>query len=184
MDLTDNDGLSALMLASKMACPKEVKELLKNEVDLKNNNEWSAPMSAYAVRLVKLLLENGAQVDLTDNDGDSALMLASKAGHSEVVKLLLANNAQVDLTDNDGDSALIYASQEGHSEVVKLLLANNAQVDLKDNDGDSALMCASQEGHSEVVTLLLENGAQDYRNNSDMSAALYKPTYNSGFQGN
>ena len=44
----------------------------------------------------KLLLENSAQVDLTSNNGWSALIFASRMGHSEVVKLLLKNRAQVE----------------------------------------------------------------------------------------
>ena len=64
--------------------------------------------------MAKLLLENGAQVDLQQNDGWSALMLASRCGHCEVAKLLLENGAQVDLQQNDRSSALISASQNGH----------------------------------------------------------------------
>ena len=45
---------------------------------------------------VKILLENGAQVDLQRN---STLLLASKSEHGEDVKILLENGAQVDLMD-------------------------------------------------------------------------------------
>ena len=45
--------------------------------------------------VVKLLLEHGAQVDLQEENGWSALMSASQNGHGEVVKLLLEHGAQV-----------------------------------------------------------------------------------------
>ena len=49
--------------------------------------------------MVKLLLENGAHVDLQDSGGWSALMHASWKGRCEVVRQLLINGAQVDLQD-------------------------------------------------------------------------------------
>ena len=47
--------------------------------------------------MAKVLLENGAQVDLQNVHGLSALMVASQSGHAEVVKLLLDNGAQIHL---------------------------------------------------------------------------------------
>ena len=63
--------------------------------------------------VVKLLHEHGAQVDLQNNDGWSALMAASLNGHTE----LHEHRAQVDLQNNDGWSASRAASQNGHTEV-------------------------------------------------------------------
>ncbi len=47
--------------------------------------------------MAKVLLENGAQVDMLDKNGSSALMVASQSGHADVVKLLLENRAQIHL---------------------------------------------------------------------------------------
>ena len=81
--------------------------------------------------VVKILLDNRAQVDLQSTSGkSSALMHASEIGHAEVVKLLLDNQAQIDLVDSDGNSAFLHASFRGHADVVKLLLENKAQIDL------------------------------------------------------
>ena len=38
--------------------------------------------------VIKLLLEFGAQADIQDNKGETALMIASQNGHSKVVRLL------------------------------------------------------------------------------------------------
>ena len=57
------------------------------QVDLQKENGWCALMSASQnghTEVVKILLENGAQVDL-QNNGFSALMIASLNGHAEVV---------------------------------------------------------------------------------------------------
>ena len=132
--LKDNDGNAALIIAS-----------LNRDTDI-----------------VILLLENGAQVDITDTDGWTILMMVSEMGYSDVVKLLLDKGAQVDFTNTKfyGWTALMIASQDGHANVVKLLLDKGAQVDIADIDARTALMMASDYGSAEVVKLLLDKGAQ------------------------
>ena len=51
--------------------------------------------------MVKLLQDAGANVNLQDEDGSTALMCASEHGHTEIVRLLLANpDINANLTDN------------------------------------------------------------------------------------
>ena len=78
---------------------------------------------------------NGAQVDLQDGDGWSALMRAS--WHGRCVKLLLENGAQIDLQDGKGYSALMHARRLGHNKVVSLLVEEGAQLGLKDDSEES-----------------------------------------------
>ena len=84
-------------------------------------------------RWVNFLREYGSQVDTQDNDGMTALMVASYNGHPEVVKLLHEYGARIDLEDKNGKTALMWASQGGHSVVVKRLLEYSAQVDAQNN---------------------------------------------------
>ena len=84
--------------------------------------------------MAKLLLENGAQVDIQDYGGWSALMIVSLMGRLEISKLLLDYGAQVDLQQKGGGSAPMMAShQGGHFEVAQLLLNNGVQVDMQDD---------------------------------------------------
>ena len=162
------DGFSfAFMAASRNGHYGAVDILLKYQkagwsVNWQTNEGWSALMLASQnghYRIVKRLLENGAQVDLQSNDGQSALMLASQNGHYRIVKRLLENGAQVDLQSNDGRSALMLASKWGHYELVSLLLFEGAQVDLQADNKFSAVTFANQNGNIEVVKLLLHKGA-------------------------
>lgn len=45
-------------------------------------------------------------VDATNNNGDTALMFASAAGHKDICELLLNHNAKLEKTNNFGQSAL------------------------------------------------------------------------------
>jgi ankyrin repeat protein len=55
---------------------------------------------------VQFLLEHGADIDITDPLGWTALMLASWRALPDMVKLLLEKNADTTLEDSDGNTAL------------------------------------------------------------------------------
>ena len=88
--------------------------------------------------VVKLLHKYGAQINLQNNDGVTALMAASQNGHSEVVKLLQDYGARVDLHNNDRKTASEIAHLYGHSELVKVLQAADADTytALTENEND------------------------------------------------
>ena len=94
------------------------------------------------VEIVRLLLDAGADKNLLDCDGFTALMLASDRGHHEVVRLLLEAGADEGLTNCFGRTALMPASQAGRVEIVRLLLDAGADKNLLDCDGFTALMLA------------------------------------------
>ena len=71
--------------------------------------------------MVKLLLENGARVDLQDSKGWSALMYACQAGHEQVVELLLDYGADVDLQSMQWESPLSLALQHDHPKMLTLI---------------------------------------------------------------
>ncbi|KAG7274033.1 hypothetical protein CRUP_030755 [Coryphaenoides rupestris] len=76
-----------------------------------------------AVHLLKYLLERGADPNIQDKEGRSALMHAcrERAG-PEPVALLLAGGADPGLEDRSGTSALVYALTAGDQKVLRLLL--------------------------------------------------------------
>lgn len=49
--------------------------------------------------VVRALIEKGARINATNNEGESALMKAAMKGHAEVVSVLLENKANADLRD-------------------------------------------------------------------------------------
>jgi len=53
------------------------------------------------IDLAQMLINAGADVNIQDEDGSTALMCASEHGHIDIVKLLLAQpTCDVTLTDN------------------------------------------------------------------------------------
>ena len=72
--------------------------------------------------LVKLLVENGADIIEAERLGFTDLMNAALRGYAEVVTNLLRNGADVNETDNEGHTALMFSAQLGQTEVVTVLL--------------------------------------------------------------
>ncbi len=110
-----------------------------------------------------LLHHEGVNANIKDNDGNTAIIMASKNGDLEVVHALLHHEGVgVNIMDNDGFSALYYASEFGHSEVVHALLHHEGvDANIKDNDGNTALIIACKNGHCEVVHALLHHEGLD-----------------------
>lgn len=77
---------------------------------------------------VRLLLENGANVDGKSRGGQTALTAAAFNGHRETVELLISKGADIN-SEFDGCTALGFAKLRRHAEVVNLLLNKGANRD-------------------------------------------------------
>ena len=113
---------------------------------------------------VRVLLEAGVDKARADNDGNTALIVASFHGRVDVVHLLLKNGSGadsdssfVDSVDCLGRTALLDASRLGHVEIVRLLLEARADKEVEDNRGNSALSLAKAHGHTEIARMLAES---------------------------
>lgn len=153
----DSNGLSPLMVTCGIDefDPEMAKLLLENgaQIDLKNNKGLSSLMIATQSLQVLTLLQHGAFVDIQDNQGLSPLMWASKAG---IIDLLTKYDAQLDLQDKDGKSALLHAVSSGRADLASHL---GAQVNLQDNNGWFPLMYAVKAGDLETAYTLIAYGA-------------------------
>jgi len=105
-------------------------------------------------RLLQLL-----PVDVADEYGRTALMLAAEAGHLDVVRVLLEHDAHVAHTDRNGDSALLLAVRADHKNVINQLLAAGAPANLANASGVTPLMVAARAGSRDLATRLIAAGA-------------------------
>ena len=89
-------------------------------------------------RVVRLLLDQGAQPDSRDNSGCTALMHAAAKGHGGSIAMLLKSNADTELHSSSGSNALHYAAENGHSVAIQRLVNGNADMNAKDDNDRSA----------------------------------------------
>jgi hypothetical protein len=114
--------------------------------------------------IVKLLLENGAELQTNEN-GWSPFFIACLEGHADVVEFLFQYQSETWECDNDTmRSPLFVACKEGNIDVVDLLLQNKAdvnQVDIrkwsplhvKKGDHPFSLVCSSAPFSSSSLTI-------------------------------
>lgn len=86
-------------------------------------------------------------LDYQNSLGQTALLLAAAAGHSDCVRLLLERGASVDVADSLGQSPLLLASRNNHLAAVTVLLDFQAKVSLE------ILHCLQTANYSEVEKL-------------------------------
>jgi hypothetical protein len=108
---------------------------------------------------VKKLVEGGVNIDETNDDGDTALILAIAYGKFEIAVYLVEHGANVAHTDDDGMTALHEACAKGNLPTMKCLLGHGARITDRSVDGKTALFYAS--GFVEAIQYLLssEGGA-------------------------
>ncbi|MCR5622935.1 MAG: ankyrin repeat domain-containing protein [Treponema sp.] len=82
--------------------------------------------------MIQALLSVGASVDITDSNGNTALMKASEDGKNQVAKLLIDHGADVDLKNNYDETALSLARDKGNKYIVGLL----RKAEATDSDDD------------------------------------------------
>lgn len=110
--------------------------------------------------LAQEALEKVDDADAIDEEGHTALMLASYNGHTPIVEVLLQKGANINLIDSRGLSALHFAASGPFPHTVKLLVDHGASIDLPDDiEQFTPLMYAASEGHAEVVKILLDHNA-------------------------
>ncbi|XP_019346626.2 ankyrin repeat and SAM domain-containing protein 6 isoform X1 [Alligator mississippiensis] len=101
--------------------------------------------------------EDPNQVNITNSDGASPLMIAAVTGQLALVQLLVERNADIDRQDNvHGWTALMQATYHGNKEVVKYLLNQGADVNLRAKNGYTAfdLIMLLNDPDTELVRLL------------------------------
>lgn len=132
-NVMDNSQKTALVYAAAKGFDTIVSSLLNTGIDVNQRygNEltvlmWAAGYSndvppGDAAKMIQLLLDQDAALDLQDNRGWSAMMTAASMGHSGVVEILIKAGADVHLTSTDGRTAATLARTADHQDTIAIL---------------------------------------------------------------
>lgn len=107
-------------------------------------------------KIVKLLLERGADPETTDKNNIPIICIASQRGHLDIVRTLL-ETYHVNIESKQHKTSLMYAIENGHKNVAELLLEKGADPDTTDMYGYTPLMHASEKGNVDLVELLVKD---------------------------
>ena len=128
--------------------------------------------------LVQILLDGGANVNATSEDGETPFYTACSKGLRSIAELLLESGAKVG-KNKDNKLPLIAACRNKHMSVVQLLLTNGANPNVREEGNGFSYRCSSPlhiaaaDNNSELVELLLKHGANVNVADRDGNTALH-----------
>jgi hypothetical protein len=150
-------GISTLMSATANNDVDGVKFFSKaGALVINQRNKGGATSLHIACRegnfeIAKTLIDNGANVNIADNEGWTPLMRASLAGNKEIVEILLKNGAKANLLNSLNESALIHATASKCIKCIEEIIENGNLIKnmdilvLKSQIADAFLIARSQE---------------------------------------
>lgn len=155
-------GLSfaALLLAGTQAVASDI-------ADAAMNNDYDSVFS---------LLDNGADVNEPQVDGQTALHWAVVANETDAVRRLIEAGADVNAKNRVNATPLMLAAINGAPEIIEMLLDRGANPNERVTEtNDTVLMLAARTGVPEAVELLLNYGAEvnEYESYSRTTALMW-----------
>jgi len=96
---------------------------LGQQVNAKLNGTTPLMMAARNghTEVIKVLLDNNALIDMTDNTGNTALILATLSRRVSAVRLLLTRSADMEKKNKIGLSAMDVARMKGYTDIEQIL---------------------------------------------------------------
>jgi serine/threonine-protein phosphatase 6 regulatory ankyrin repeat subunit B len=184
-DVTDFDGASTLIMASRRGYLEIVQALLGREgTDVNKCNDGGSTALHRAadsgnIEVAQALLQAGANARKSNDRGETPLHWASREGHVEIVRALLEAGAGADVRKcdtHDGYSPISRACWEEHFEVFRALMEAGGDVNELDSGGGTALHDTSESGFTEGVRYLcVERGADVNKSTTDEDGYGHTP---------
>ena len=144
---------------------EQVKLLISKgaDVNAEGTRGWTPLLGAVNkghVQMVKVLLENGANVDVGD-DWYTPLYYPIWEGDKEMVKTLISGGADVNTEPKEGDyRPLVYAVWYRHPDIVKILIEAKANVNAEDESEWTALRHALKRADADMAKQFIGTGVK------------------------
>jgi ankyrin repeat protein len=95
--------------------------------------------------VLSMLINQGCNLDLINDDGYSALMISASYGFTKTLRYLIQANANLEIADkHNGRTALLIAARQGYLNCVELLIIAGSDVHYTDRYGKTALSIAAE----------------------------------------
>lgn len=166
---SSRDGLTPLHIAAQLGNPDIVDALIRGGADVNaTSTAGRTPLAQSAgaggagnTAATTLLLGAGADPDIADEEGRTALHHASLNGHASLVPLMANARGSVEAIDREGNRPLHAAAHAKHPAVAAALIDAGAAVDAPGHAGRTAIAVAAAAGAPvALVNVLLDAGAR------------------------
>lgn len=164
MGQTETKFLSSGVQAIKTGNETKLKDLLSrfkefiDSHDTEGNTLLILAVINIQVDIVKMLLDEGADVNAPDTKGMTALHYAVLAENEAIVQMLVARGSYLNGRNDNFETPLSVAVVQRNVNIVNILLQKQANVNISDAFGNTPLHCAATLGYEDIVSSLLDNG--------------------------
>ncbi len=111
--------------------------------------------------LVKMLLEAGADANLSNVATRYPIHYAAETGNADIISQLVGAGADVNCTDKEGVTPLMLLARNGKTDAaLKYLAFDGVDISLKDNNNNKAIDYATSAGLRELVKALSQNDGE------------------------
>ena len=183
INAVDIEGWSALSYAVNNGDIEIAKLLLENKAKIKDELliAIKSPIVESRINMMKLLIDNKANINYTDENGFNPLNIAIESGDMELTKFLITNGANVNSLMQDGVSLIGYAIAQNNMDLLQMLIENGANVNYTNGDSwaNTPLQTASRLGLDNVVRILLTRNADINAVDMNGNTALHTAALNS-----
>ena len=113
------------------------------------------------IECLKILLNNGADINAQNRHGYSPIHWASIRGNTKALNFLITEGADLQIKDSQGGSPLHWAVSGEQEKCIQILLEAGANIDAMNNRGETALHFAATEmdGLVPIIEILIHAGA-------------------------
>ena len=122
-----------------------------------NERLFKAAKSGNMAQL-NLLLKQGAQINATNANRETALHAAAALGQYAAVRLLLQQGANPNATTSNGWTPLHSAARFRHPQIAKLLVTRGSHINATNKQGKTAVALATQVGANTTANMLMALG--------------------------
>lgn len=165
--IANKQGANCLQMAVGTVNDETIIPLLvKNRVDVDVQNTVDGSTALHLAvklrrpRVLSFLLEKGASIHTTDEEGLTPLHIASQVDNTEAISLLLDGCCCLEARSSSGLTALHLTAYAGHWVAFDMLLVGGADINAWNKKGESLLHEQSRMSSStSVASRLLDRGA-------------------------
>ncbi|XP_028809298.1 uncharacterized protein LOC114763708 [Denticeps clupeoides] len=164
-----------------LECLKVLLHAYPDTINRRTNRNQTPIILAVArkhLSIVKYLLMKGADPNISNNVGETALYKACEKSAEEVVEVLLSCGANVSRSSIQGVTPLHEAVKNHNVAISKLLIQAGAKIFAETIYGIEPIFMAAQSGGTEVLKILIKVGANINSQANDGATALYEASKN------
>ena len=168
MNATNHENQTALLLACEKGNTNIINALCNagadpNIADIIGNTclHYAARSYSNGKEDVQAVIDLGADVNATNHENQTALLLACEEGNTNIINALHNAGADPDIADVDGNTCFHYVARlyNDRKKAVQAVIDVGADVNATNHENQTALLLACEKGHTNIINVLRNAGA-------------------------